>query len=225
MHGSLPTRLRVLRAERGLTLRDAEHETGVDKDTLSKIERGLRHPHDVTLAKIAKGYDVPVEDLLEEPALAGTPGKAEAPREAGLTKMPLASAVETIGEFLQARTNTAFLALPDAEWDRWWLGVPRNEVVGRFKQIEAEWQLLKYEWAAIVQGEPSVLRREDALEAFSKMYLRVGEARYSVPREEESDEEFQRRRLEGKQFRTFYEPLEQVWPVPEELPGEEGSAS
>src|SRR5215212_5532535 len=82
MHGSLPTRLRVLRAERGLTLRDAEHETGVDKDTLSKIERGLRHPHDVTLAKIARGYGVPVEDLLEEPALAGkdeasTTGRSE----------------------------------------------------------------------------------------------------------------------------------------------------
>jgi transcriptional regulator with XRE-family HTH domain len=69
MHGSLPTRLRVLRAERGLTLRDAEHQTGVDKDTLSKIERGLRHPHDVTLAKIARGYGVPVEELLEQPAL------------------------------------------------------------------------------------------------------------------------------------------------------------
>jgi transcriptional regulator with XRE-family HTH domain len=65
MHGSLPTKLRVLRAERGLTLRDAEDLTGVDKDTLSKIERGSRHPHDVTLAKIARGYGVPVENLLE----------------------------------------------------------------------------------------------------------------------------------------------------------------
>ena len=62
-----------------MTLRDAEHQTGVDKDTLSKIERGQRHPHDVTLAKIAKGYDVPVEDLLEEPV-----PLADAP-EAGLT--------------------------------------------------------------------------------------------------------------------------------------------
>ena len=67
MHGSLATKLRVLRAERGLTLRDAEQLTGVDKDTLSKIERGRRHPHDVTLAKIAEGYRVPVEELLEEP--------------------------------------------------------------------------------------------------------------------------------------------------------------
>ncbi len=76
MQDTLARRLRVLRAERGLTLRDAERLTGVDKDTLSKIERGVRHPQDVTLARIAKGYEVPVEELIEEPALAG---KAEAP--------------------------------------------------------------------------------------------------------------------------------------------------
>jgi transcriptional regulator with XRE-family HTH domain len=80
MHGSLATKLRVLRAERGFTLREAERLTGVDKDTLSKLERGLRYPHDVTLSRIAKGYGIPVEELLEEPALAG---KAEAPREPG----------------------------------------------------------------------------------------------------------------------------------------------
>ncbi len=79
MQGSLPTRLRVLRAERGLTLREAAAMTDVRPGTLSELERGVRHPHDVTLARIAKGYGVPVEELLEEPVLAG---KAEAP-EAG----------------------------------------------------------------------------------------------------------------------------------------------
>jgi transcriptional regulator with XRE-family HTH domain len=48
-------------------LREAEELTGVDKDTLSKIERGIRHPYDLTLSKIARGYDVPVDELLEEP--------------------------------------------------------------------------------------------------------------------------------------------------------------
>jgi transcriptional regulator with XRE-family HTH domain len=67
MQATLARKLRVFRAERGLTLREAEELTGVDKDTLSKIERGLRHPYDVTLSKIARGYGVPVEDLLEEP--------------------------------------------------------------------------------------------------------------------------------------------------------------
>ena len=65
MQGTLALKLRVLRAERGLTLREAEQLTGVDKDTLSKIERGLRRPYDVTLSKLAKGYGVPVEELLE----------------------------------------------------------------------------------------------------------------------------------------------------------------
>jgi transcriptional regulator with XRE-family HTH domain len=67
VQGSLAHKLRVLRAERGLTLREAASLTGVAKETISDIERGLRHPHDPTLAKIAKGYGVPVGDLLEEP--------------------------------------------------------------------------------------------------------------------------------------------------------------
>jgi transcriptional regulator with XRE-family HTH domain len=67
MQDTLARKLRVLRAERGLTLREAEELTGVDKDTLSKIERGLRRPYDMTLSKLAKGYGVPVEELLEEP--------------------------------------------------------------------------------------------------------------------------------------------------------------
>jgi transcriptional regulator with XRE-family HTH domain len=68
-------RLRVLRAERGLSLRQVEAATGVAKETLSEVERGVRHPYDTTLAKLAKCYDVPLEDLLEEP----TDPKAEAP--------------------------------------------------------------------------------------------------------------------------------------------------
>jgi transcriptional regulator with XRE-family HTH domain len=71
MQGSLAHKVRVLRAERGLTLREAASLTGVAKETISDIERGLRHPHDPTLAKIARGYDVPVEELLEAPVPLG----------------------------------------------------------------------------------------------------------------------------------------------------------
>jgi transcriptional regulator with XRE-family HTH domain len=71
MQDSLGHRLRVMRAERGLTLREAAARSGVAKETISDAERDLRHPHDVTLAKLAHAYDVPVEGLLEEPLLAG----------------------------------------------------------------------------------------------------------------------------------------------------------
>lgn len=81
MYGSLPARLRVLRARQGLTLIEAAEKLGIGRDTLSDLERGNRHPVMPTLAKIARGYEVPVEDLLEEPALAV--GKAEVPREMG----------------------------------------------------------------------------------------------------------------------------------------------
>ncbi len=66
MQESLGRRLRLMRAERGLSLREAARRAGVVKETISEIERGKTHPYDVTLAKLAKAYDVPLEELLEE---------------------------------------------------------------------------------------------------------------------------------------------------------------
>ena len=79
MQDTLARKLRVLRAERQLTVREAAALTGVDPGTISKIERGVRHPHDITLSRLAQGYDVPVEELLEEEPVP----LAETPREAG----------------------------------------------------------------------------------------------------------------------------------------------
>src|SRR5215217_6705118 len=93
MHGSLATKLRVLRAERGLTVRQVAELSGVAKETISQVERGERHPYDRTVAKLAHVYDVPVDELLEEPALAG---KAKAPD----TGQPLPSP-GTVVEFEQ----------------------------------------------------------------------------------------------------------------------------
>jgi transcriptional regulator with XRE-family HTH domain len=98
VQGSLAHRLRVLRAERGLTLREAASLTGVAKETISDIERGLRHPHDPTLAKIAKGYGVPVGDLLEEP-------------------VPLAEASEETGRLEEERLEADSPKDPQ-QWER-----------------------------------------------------------------------------------------------------------
>ena len=80
-HGSLALKLRVLRAERALTIEQAAAKAGVTPETISDAERGRRHPYLPTLRKLATAYDVPVEELLEaeEPVLAGAPGKAGAP--------------------------------------------------------------------------------------------------------------------------------------------------
>ena len=76
----LPHKLRVLRMRQGLTLIDAAKKTGVTRATLSELERGHRHPVAPTLVKIAKGYGVPVEELLEEPVpLAPAPSASPPP--------------------------------------------------------------------------------------------------------------------------------------------------
>jgi transcriptional regulator with XRE-family HTH domain len=81
MQGSLPTKLRVLRAERGLTLREAAELVKVRPATLSDIEQGRSRPHDTTLAKIASAYNVPLTELLEEPVPLGE-APATGPTEA-----------------------------------------------------------------------------------------------------------------------------------------------
>lgn len=65
--GSLAYRMRVARLEKGLTLREAAKVTGVDKATISAIERNKRKPFDVTLSRLAKGYGVSISQLVEEP--------------------------------------------------------------------------------------------------------------------------------------------------------------
>src|SRR5215211_9255563 len=66
MHESLARKLRVLRAERGWTLNQAAERAGVQPETISDAEHGKRRPYTPTLTKIAKGYGVPVEELLGE---------------------------------------------------------------------------------------------------------------------------------------------------------------
>jgi transcriptional regulator with XRE-family HTH domain len=85
MQGSLAESLRLLRARKGLSLLAASEQLGVDRHTLRDLELGQgRTPRYPTLAKIAEGYGVPVEDLLEEPVPlvdapeAGLTGQAEA---------------------------------------------------------------------------------------------------------------------------------------------------
>jgi transcriptional regulator with XRE-family HTH domain len=78
MKGSLAERLRVLRAQEGLTLNEASAKIGVNRHTLRDLELGKREPYGPTLRKIAEAYNVSLAQLLEEPALASL-GKVEAP--------------------------------------------------------------------------------------------------------------------------------------------------
>lgn len=61
---SLPVMLRSLRGERGLRVEDVAKAVGMTADTLSRVERGVRHPRVSTVAKLAKFYGMRPEDLM-----------------------------------------------------------------------------------------------------------------------------------------------------------------
>jgi transcriptional regulator with XRE-family HTH domain len=58
--------LKRLRRTKGLSLKQVEGAAGVSNAYLSQIERGIRKPpHPDILKRLAKTYDVPIEELLE----------------------------------------------------------------------------------------------------------------------------------------------------------------
>jgi transcriptional regulator with XRE-family HTH domain len=57
--------LRELREKEDLALREAAREIGISAPFLSDIELGRRYPSDDVLAKLAKRFKVPMEQLRE----------------------------------------------------------------------------------------------------------------------------------------------------------------
>ena len=145
MQDTLARKLRVLRAERGLTLREAEQLTGVDKDTLSKIERGLRHPYDVTLSKLARGYEVNVVDLLEAAARAG--------------KLEDGPSLEEL--HARAACETGWLIMPEEKWIAAWpSSLTPKEAMRIVRELHREFSRL----------EPLISKQEQDLPVSRRMF-------------------------------------------------------
>ena len=66
-------RLRELRAERQLSLREVEQRGGPNKDTMSLAERGVHKPHPQTLGRIAKAFGMSMSELNAELEAANRP--------------------------------------------------------------------------------------------------------------------------------------------------------
>src|SRR5712692_10915119 len=74
--------LKELRKSRGLSLKQVETKAGVSNAYLSQLERGLRKPpHPEILQRLAKAYEVPVQDLLREAGYMGSEAQRGITRE------------------------------------------------------------------------------------------------------------------------------------------------
>jgi transcriptional regulator with XRE-family HTH domain len=107
MQKSLARKLRVLRAERGITLQEAEELTGVTRETLGALEHGQRGAYTNTLQKIAEGYGITVGELLEEPVPLGESSSPAAPRH---HVRPMHDSIE-VSDDVKARLMGLFDAL------------------------------------------------------------------------------------------------------------------
>ena len=93
--------LRGLRKGRGRSLQQVEREAGVSNAYLSLIERGLRKPpHPDILKRLAKAYEVPVNDLLI------AAGYVEDLAQKGVTKEKIEQAFEHVIRHPQFRYGT-----------------------------------------------------------------------------------------------------------------------
>jgi transcriptional regulator with XRE-family HTH domain len=63
-------RLRLARIEANLTMREAAERAGVNKDSISRIERGVRPPNALTVGKLARAYGRTAEEFLYPKAAA-----------------------------------------------------------------------------------------------------------------------------------------------------------
>jgi transcriptional regulator with XRE-family HTH domain len=66
MPAPIAVKLRVLREERGLTLKEAAELAGVSHFTLIYLESSKRPPYMPTVTKIARAYGVTIEELVGE---------------------------------------------------------------------------------------------------------------------------------------------------------------
>ncbi|MCN9242381.1 helix-turn-helix transcriptional regulator [Streptomyces sp. RY43-2] len=83
-------RLRTARERRGTTLTDVSRATGISPSTLSRIETGRRKPTLEVLLRLAKAYDVSLDELAGTAPVAATgPHRTPVPRRPGDDKAVL----------------------------------------------------------------------------------------------------------------------------------------
>ncbi|MBA2954654.1 helix-turn-helix domain-containing protein [Nocardioides sp. MAH-18] len=82
-------RLRALRQERDITLRDLSEETGISVSTLSRLESGQRRPTLEQLLPLARAHRVSLDELVDAPATGDPRVQLRTTRRHGRTYLQL----------------------------------------------------------------------------------------------------------------------------------------
>ena len=126
------TRLRKIRAERGLTLTDVAESTGISKSTLSRLENAQRRPTLELLLPLAGEYRVPLDDLVGAPNVGDPRIRLKPQRVNGRTVVPLT-------------------AMPNAV-QAWKIVIPKEQSKPKLRSHEG------YEWLYVLAGRMRLIR-------------------------------------------------------------------
>ncbi len=81
--------MRTIRERRAATLAEVSTASGISVSTLSRLESGQRRPTLDLLLRLAQAHEVPVDELIQEPATADPRVQAEPVRRPGRVMLPL----------------------------------------------------------------------------------------------------------------------------------------
>jgi transcriptional regulator with XRE-family HTH domain len=126
------TRLRAIRESRKLTLSSVSDATGISISTLSRLESGARRAQLELLLPLARLYRLPLDDLVDAPAL-GDPRIHSRPRvRNGVVTVPLSGGTgsgEAFKQMLPPRPDKPITQRVHPGWD--WIYV----IAGRMRLL------------------------------------------------------------------------------------------
>ncbi len=198
--------VRRRREELGLTGAQLAARAGMAPSAVSQIETGKRTPSSASVIKLAEALGVEVGSLFPK-AQAPLPLEQEAAPRGGLS-------FGEVQAFLEDRLGHAWIALPEDEWDNWWLGVSRDEAKSRLRQIRDEAALLAEEFMATygkANRDPDLVPRGRPWgDVYPKIFARKLGVGFYAPGQTEGERDFKKRQLQGLARAEFYEQPEEL---------------
>lgn len=108
-----PDKLAKMRERRGMTQVDVGMATGLNPESISRLERGHRRPTRVTLGALARALECEIVELLEEQEPADLPTELGAETDAWIART-LATAPAHMSEDVARRVSAALFGKASA---------------------------------------------------------------------------------------------------------------
>lgn len=136
--GDFADYVRRLRKEKSYSLKDVERMTGISQSYVNRIEKAERKaPSYPIIEKLAKAYDVPVEDLLSIAGVANDNANVQ-----GIAQLIYSNPITINGSMVSTKQKEAIVELIETMESAEWNGETKHldtinliNIIGKFKEL------------------------------------------------------------------------------------------